>query len=98
MPKIKSTMVIYVNPLNQRIIWEDMRKGYEGHSCLDKLNTELRYLKTEYIHKGTVEEMYEYAVENTRFKESQWIRIETERSFRMEDVWKQAMKSLRQSI
>lgn len=91
-------MIVYINPLNQRIIWKDVRMGYEGNSCMDRLTLELKFKKTEESIKGTPEELLEKACKETKFKRKQWVAVEVEEGFKMEEIWKEAMNIFRLKV
>lgn len=91
-------MIIYINPMNQRIIWEDVRMGYEGNSCMDRLTKELKFKKTEYTIKGSPKELLKKVSKETKFKKNQWVPMNVDKGFDMEEVWKEAMNIYRMEV
>ena len=91
-------MKLFINPMNQRIIWEDTRMGYEGVVNLDRLNTDLSFKKTEMSLEGDLEQLLNKVVSSTKFKKNQWVEVKTDKGFKMEEVWKTAMKEYKERV
>jgi len=91
-------MIIYVNPLNQRIIWQERRMGYEGISSMDKLDKELRFKKTEDSIEGSPDDLFLKVTSETKFKKDQWVKIMVDDNFTTTELWKIAMKKYKEKI